>query len=155
MQESDLLLGNVKEKSRLKAGEKYLYMQTVIRLGLMRIALSFLPFQWFVRSLRQSKQIVYPIRLLPEQCKLVESVAHVVTLAAQKTPWENPPVVQALTAQRLLKAHGIPGVIYLGVAYDAETTKKMKAYVWLQSDNVSVPGTCCKGYTVLSSFSWE
>lgn len=135
--------------------EKWLFTEAYMLLGLMRLAVSLLPFKWLIRSLKQSTGTIAPPALLPEQKRIATSVARLVPAAAGGTPWESVCLVQALTAQRMLKRRGIPGVFYLGVMYDADTEKKMKAHAWLLSDDIIVTGSGFESFTVLSSFGWQ
>ena len=77
------------------------------------------------------------------------------TRAANNTPWESACLAQSLTAQRMLKRRGIPGVFYLGVMKGENVKENMSAHAWSQCGETIITGH--KGYedyAVVSVFRW-
>ena len=87
--------------------------------------------------------------------KIAIAIGKVIASAANNTPWESACLAQSLTAQRMLKRRGIPGVFYLGVRKDENADEKMSAHAWTQCGDAIITGH--KGhedYTVVSVFRW-
>ena len=83
--------------------------------------------------------------------KIASHISWVVTLISSKTPWESKCLVQALTAQRMLKSKGISTTIYLGVRKEGN---EMKAHAWLRCGEYYVTGGAIREqYTVVAKFA--
>ena len=83
--------------------------------------------------------------------KSASHISWVVTLISSKTPWESKCLVQALTAQRMLKSKGISTTIYLGVRKEGN---EMKAHAWLRCGEYYVTGGAIREqYTVVAKFA--
>ena len=83
--------------------------------------------------------------------KIASHISWVVTLISSKTPWESKCLVQALTAQRMLKSKGISTTIYLGVR---KAENEMKAHAWLRCGEYYVTGGAIREqYTVVAKFA--
>lgn len=83
--------------------------------------------------------------------KIASHISWVVTLISSKTPWESKCLVQALTAQRMLKSKGISTTIYLGVR---KAENEMKAHAWLRCGEYYVTGVSIREqYTVVAKFA--
>lgn len=83
--------------------------------------------------------------------KIASHISWVVTLISSKTPWESKCLVQALTAQRMLKSKGISTTIYLGVRKEEN---EMKAHAWLRCGEYYVTGGAIREqYTVVAKFA--
>ena len=65
-------------------------------------------------------------------------VAWFVRKLADFTPWESKCLVQALTAQMMLKRRKIPSTLYLGIAKD--NNKKLIAHAWLRCGSSILTG---------------
>lgn len=140
----------------LNTEEQKLFIEAYFLLGTMRASILTISFKRLVRSLKHSKEIVDVETLNEEQLQTAIMVGKAIARAANHTPWESACLAQSLTAQRMLKKRGIPGVFYLGAAKDENTTEKMKAHAWTQCGNTIITGA--EGYekfTVLSVFGWE
>lgn len=75
-----------------------------------------------------------------------------VTRVADKTPWESKCLVQALTAQYLLRRKGIKSTLYLGVGKEEET-QKMIAHAWIRvGEHFVTGGDGSKTYAVVAKF---
>ena len=103
-------------------------------------------------NIRQKK--VHCQKLNEVERILAISIGKAIEQAAAHTPWESACLAQSLTAQKMLKKRGIPGVFYLGVA--KESKEKMKAHAWSQCGESIITGA--KGhetFTVVSVFGWK
>ena len=87
-----------------------------------------------------------------EVIRKAKKVSWAVTTAASYTPWESKCLVQALTAQKLLKGKGISTTIYLGVKKDKNNN--MLAHAWIRCGSYYVTGGINReGYAVVAKFS--
>ena len=125
-------------------------------LGVMRASILTLSFKRITRSLAHYPGQETPPVLDPEQLTIAGAIGKAVERAAAHTLWESACLVQALTAQKMLKKRGIPGVFYLGAAKAKEGEDKMQAHAWLQCDSIILTGAeGHEQYTVLSSIVWD
>ncbi len=146
------MLRKIKKFSKLSAQERNLFLEAYYTLGIMRAAVLSLPFKRLVRSLEHRSKKGKLAELGEEEKKTALAVGKAIEHAAAHTPWESACMIQALTAQRMLKKRGVSGVFYLGVAKDK---KKMKAHAWSQCGDVFVTGgTGHEAFTVVSVFKW-
>lgn len=82
-----------------------------------------------------------------KEAKLIQWVVNHV---AHNSPWDSKCLVQAWTAQRLLKNKNISSTLYLGVGKDDEG--KMIAHAWLRSGQLYVTGGNGEGYAIVARF---
>lgn len=135
--------------------EKRLFIEAWFLLGLMRVLITTVSFKRLTRSLHQSSTDVELSTLNDDQAAVAAQVSEIIGRAANNTPWESACLVQSLTAQRMLKKRGIPGVFYLGVMKDNENDKNVLGHAWSQCDETIITGA--KGhenYKVVSVYRW-
>ncbi len=72
---------------------------------------------------------------------------------AHRVPWEGRCLVQAMTAQRLLKKYGLKSTLYLGAGRDPEDKTKMAAHAWVRCGTVYVCGGDGRDYATVSKFT--
>ncbi len=77
-------------------------------------------------------------------------VGNVVSRVSKRTPWETKCLVQALTAQKILKRRGIKTTLYLGVK--KETNDSLCAHAWLRCGKCQITGGDGSGYVMLAKF---
>jgi len=146
------MIQKFKKFTKLSAKEKNLFMEAYYTLGMMRAAILRVSFKRLTRSLKHQAKKSEFVQLDEEQIQMALSIGKAIGQAAAHTPWESACLAQSLTAQRMLKKRGIPGVFYLGVAKDEE---KMKAHAWSQcGDQIITGGKGHEKFTVLSVFGW-
>lgn len=83
--------------------------------------------------------------LSPAQEKTARQLAAAIALAARYTPWQSNCFPQAVTARCLLGVHGVPYMLFFGVARDADGSA-LKAHAWVSAGRVRVSG----GYSFAS-----
>lgn len=150
------MLRKIQKFVKLTSGEKKLFLEAYMRLGIMRAAILTVSFKRLTRSLDHQKSKGEMIHLSDNQMKTALSVGQMITRAAANTPWESACLVQSLTAQRMLQKRGIAGVFYLGVAKDKNAEEKMKAHAWSQcADVILTGGKEYEAFTVVSVFGWK
>lgn len=134
---------------------KMLFIEAWFLLGLMKVLIKTVSFKRLTRSLRQSSTDVELSTLNDDQAAVAVQVSEIIGRAANNTPWESACLVQSLTAHRMLKKRGIPGVFYLGVMKDKGNDKDVRGHAWSQCDETIITGA--KGhedYTVVSVYRW-
>lgn len=118
--------------------------------GFYRAFILFVPFNKLRKRMGKHKEESSQIEDM-EVYKTAKHISWVVTLIATKTPWESKCLVQALTAQKMLKCKGISTTIYLGVR---KSGNEMKAHAWLRCGEYYVTGgTIRNQYTVVAKFA--
>ncbi len=150
------MLGKIKKFSQLSAYERNLFMEAYYTLGIMRVAILRVPFKKLTRSLEHKAKKGTLTELNEAQKNIAVSIGKAIEQASVHTPWESACLAQSLTAQKMLKKRGIPGVFYLGAAKDEESEAKMKAHAWSQcGDTIITGGKGHEAFTVLSVFGWK
>lgn len=117
--------------------DKLLCIQAFILCGIARITILLISFNKIKKYIgTYNKESSFDIE--NSQYQYIKKISWAVNRASQFTPWESKCLVQALTAQRMLKHRNIYSTLYLGVAKDGE--KDMKAHAWLRSGAMIVTG---------------
>jgi hypothetical protein len=157
------MLSRLRKFSRASRREKGLFLEAYLLLGFMRAAILTISFKRLTRSLVQYRQDEQPLtqsqkELLPEQKCVAMEVARAIARAAKYTPWESACLVQVLTARRMLQRRGLPGMFYLGVVKnnDSSAEESMRAHAWsICGDTIITGGKGHEDFAVLSVFVWE
>ncbi len=149
------MIQKFKKFTNLSLEEKKLFLEAYVMLGTMRAAILTLSFKRLTHSLDQQAVKGEITALNEQEIRSALSVGRAISRASAYTPWESACLAQSLTAQRMLKRRGIPGVFYLGAAKDEENQEKMKAHAWSQcGDQIITGGGGHESFTVLSVFGW-
>jgi hypothetical protein len=91
----------------------------------------------------------------PGQLETADAIGRAVRAAAARTPWPSSCLVQVLAAQRMLRARGIGGAVFIGAARQGEEFE-FGAHAWLKCGALFVTGEGGhESYTVISRFSWS
>ena len=115
-----------------------------------RAFILFIPFNKLKKRMGKVKQET-PEKESKEVYRTAKHIAWLVRLVAGRTPWESKCLVQALTAQKMLKRRGISTTLYLGVKKE---NNEMKAHAWLRCGEMDVTGGMAKqGYVVVAKFA--
>ena len=126
------------------------FIQALIYTGIYRAFILFVPFNKLRKRMGKHKEESSET-VEKEVYKIARHISWVVILISSKTPWESKCLVQALTAQRMLKKEGISTTIYLGVRKDGN---EMKAHAWLRCGKYYVTGGAIREqYTVVAKFA--
>lgn len=121
----------------IKWYDKALLIQAFLLTGIARLVILFIPFEKYKRYIGKYKKET-SFELNSKEYRIIKRVAWAVNIVSRKTPWESKCLVQALTAQRMLKRRKICSTLYLGVNKDAKNT--MNAHAWLRCGEVFVTG---------------
>ena len=150
------MIQKFKKFTKLPLEEKKLFMEAYVTLGKMRAAILIVSFKRLTRSLEHVAKKKELPTLNDQEMETAKRVGQAIMRASAYTPWESACLAQSLTAQKMLKKRGIPGVFYLGAAKDEESEAKMKAHAWSQcGDTIITGGGGHEEFTVLSVFGWE
>ncbi len=135
--------------------EKRSFVEAYVLLGIMRAAILTVSFKRLTKNLQQSTATAKPAEVTPQQLAQAVKIGKMIETAAAYTPWESACLAQSLTAQRMLKRRGIPGMFCLGASKDDKDAGKMKAHAWSQCGGTIVTGEAGhEAFTVLSVFRW-
>lgn len=130
---------------KIKYGETFIYM------GYARAFILFVPFNKIRKRMGKVKEESSE-EVDINTYREARNVSEIVSIVSRHTPWESKCLVQALTAQRLLKEKGISTTLYLGVRKDKNNN--MLAHAWTRCGNYYVTGGANKdGYAVVAKFS--
>lgn len=131
-------------------GERRLLLEAFCWLGLMRLLVLRLPFQWLLSSLRLRS---CPVQILPTPCDMppsVKLIRRAVQSASGYTPWTSNCLAQALAAYQMLHRRRLPSTLYIGVAKPAD--QPFTAHAWLRCGEVFVTGeTGWRQFTPITS----
>jgi hypothetical protein len=130
---------------RLSRGKRRLFIQSVFLVAAVRLGLWLLPFGIVRQLLRRATQ---PPALSSERNPaIIDQIAWAVTRASLFVPVSTC-LTQALAAQILLRWHGLPARVHMGVAKDAHNC--LVAHAWTESGGrVVVGGSGLGRYTPL------
>lgn len=127
------------------------FVKAFIYTGIWRAYILFVPFNRLKNKMGKSK-LESPKEVDEEIVKLAKKISWIVTTIAKYTPWESKCLVQALTAQKMLKENGISTTIYLGVKKDMNSN--MLAHAWIRCGEYYVTGgNSRESYAVVAKFS--
>ena len=136
---------------RLNNKLKVKYCKAFIYTGCARAFILFMPFNKLRKRMGKVKE-ESPEEVDKNTYKEARDVSEVVGIVSRHTPWESKCLVQALTAQKLLKEKGISTTLYLGVRKDKDNN--MLAHAWTRCGKYYVTGGANKdGYAVVTKFS--
>jgi hypothetical protein len=135
---------------RTNPKDKFLFFEAFILCGIIRMIILLIPFNKIRNSIGGYNQDNLK-EVSASEYKVVKRVARAIYQATKYTPWESKCLVQALTAQRMLKKRKIYSTLYLGVAKEGK--KKVKAHAWLRCGQVFVTGGYeKKGFVQVAKF---
>jgi hypothetical protein len=121
----------------IRSTDKLLLVEALCLTGIARILILTVPFHK-LSSLLGKHMEESSIDLNETEYEVIKRVSWAVKVASKYTPWESKCLVQAATAQRMLKVRKISSTLYLGVKKDAQN--KMEAHAWLRSGVIIITG---------------
>lgn len=149
------MLMNVRKYFLLPGEQKKLFVEAYLTLGFYRIAILIRSFKTLVAELDQNDKST-PAEFPDEKKQLALLIGDAVTTAANYTPWKSTCLVQALTAQRMLRKRKIAGRFHLGVTINSADNDPLAAHAWLVCGDEILTGKAgLEYYTILSTFSWK
>lgn len=136
MKKLSLLIRKVKTFLKIDFESKVIFCKAFILCGFYRFIILNISFSK-VKKLLGEKGKESDFKIDIDHYKIVKKVGFIVKLASSHTPWESKCLVQAMTAQKILKDKGIKTTLYLGVAKERNN---MVAHSWLRYGQVFVTG---------------
>ncbi len=136
---------------RLSFGDWLLLAEVVPLLAWARLSIGLLPFRVIARRLGAVSVEDGVWEALPSDGR-ARRIGALVRGASRHLPWECKCLVQAMASRSMLGRRGIPCVVFIGVATDAE--KGFAAHAWVRSGAVYVSGGRARGgFRVLARFA--
>lgn len=131
--------------------KKKIFIKTFILTGINRYSILNSEFKMLAKKIGTSKkESSYEID--NESYIKAKEIGEIVKIVSKHTPWESLCLVQAMTAQKLLKEENISSTLYLGVKKENDN---MVAHAWLRCGNYYVTGGNGYGYASVAKFSNE
>ena len=145
------LFRKIKTFFKIKNQDKLAFIQEFIYMGYFRAFILFIPFNKLRKRMGKVK-VESPQNVDDECYKKAVRIASIVGIVSYHTPWESKCLVQALTAQKMLKEQGVSTTLYLGVKKDENN--QMIAHAWTRCGNYFVTGGSNRhGYAVVAKFA--
>jgi hypothetical protein len=133
--------------------DKLLLLEALFFTGVARLIMVFIHFDKYKNYIGVYKKETL-LELDLEDYKVIRKISWAIKLGSKYTPWESKCLVQALTAQKMLKRRKIGSTLYLGVNKDENNN--MKAHSWLRSGQLIVTGGRYKNdFTEVARFGYE
>lgn len=150
MQTLSVLAKKTKTFIKLDNELKLDFIKAFLYTGFYRAFILFVPFNKLRKRMGKHKEESSE-KEEKEVYKIANHISWIVTLISSKTPWESKCLVQALTAQKMLKSKKISTTLYLGVRKQGN---EMKAHAWLRCGEYYVTGGAIRNqYTIVAKFA--
>jgi hypothetical protein len=150
----------------LSPTERRLIFEAIMWLGLVRIAMATLPYRRVASLLRLTQSAASDVSNASTADfgagrgyryadasggSVAEAIGWAVQGVAARTPWPSTCLVQSLAGYVMLRRHGVPSVVYLGVAKDAEG--EFSAHSWLRcGERIVTGGGSLQRYSVIAAY---
>jgi hypothetical protein len=145
------LLNKVKIFYSLPTASKILLIEAVFYSALARLIIILIPFKRYKKFMGIHNEET-PLETDFKNHKTINKVSWAVAAVCTRTPWQSKCLVQALTAQRILKKRNIGSTLYLGV--NKGWHNKIEAHAWLRCGKVFVTGGYYRNdYVEVAKFS--
>lgn len=123
--------------SLMKRSDKILLIEAFFLAAICRLIILTVPFKMYKNCLgTYNKETSYDSNI--QDNLTIKKVARVIATISKYTPWQTKCLVQAMTAQRILRRRKVFTTIYLGVRKDKNNN--VQAHAWLRAGRVIVTG---------------
>jgi hypothetical protein len=145
----------IKKWQNKSSEQKKLFIEAFYYLIICQILILLYPFKKII-----IRQKLEDTNLITQDYPIVESynkdISWAVKSAAKYVPFKALCLVQALTAQRMLKKRKIKGFLFLGLKKDKGSAKGLAAHAWVKCNNFIITGgdQPLDKYAVISVYSW-
>ena len=144
------LFRKIKTFFKIENQDKLAFIKAFIYMGYFRAFILFIPFNKLRKRMGKIK-VESPDEVEQTDYIKAKRMASIINIVAPKTPWESKCLVQALTAQKMLKKQGVSTTLYLGVKKE---NNQMVAHAWTRCGNYFVTGGSNRhGYAVVAKFA--
>lgn len=132
-------------------GNRQRFIEAYIYTGIARMLILFMPFNKLKNRMGNLKKESHSEVDLASY-RIARDISWAVTNASRHTPWESKCLVQALTAQRMMRKKGISTTIYLGVRKDGKN--EIIAHAWIRCGSYYLTGgEFREQYAVVAKFT--
>jgi len=116
-------------------------MEAIWWLGILRMALCFLPFKYILRRMSLNMASGNASQGFPNRngTKAAE-IGWAVSAAAARVPWRSTCLIQALAGARMLRRRSIHATLHLGTARNPTNKSKLEAHAWLRCGDTILIG---------------
>lgn len=122
---------------KIKKEDKLLFFEAFVICGLVRLIILFIPFNKIKNHIGTYNE-ESPEEINIDYYRIIKKVAWAVNKASFYTPWESKCLVQAMTAQNMLKRRKLCSTLYLGVSKNE--SNNIIAHAWLRCGRAFVTG---------------
>lgn len=127
------------------------YIRAFIYCGIARAYILFFPFNKLREKMGKVKY-ESPEIVDSKTSSVARKTGEIVSHVSLYTPWQSKCLVQALSAQWMLKKRGVSITIYLGVKKDKNNN--ILAHAWTRCGNYYITGgSNIEGYTIVAKFT--
>lgn len=121
----------------MKWENKRVLIEAFFLTALVRIMILLIPLKKYQKYLGiYAQETTYEINI--DEYRTIKRISWAVNLVCRYTPWKSKCLVQAITAQNMLRSRNLSSTLYLGVSKDKNNS--MRAHAWLRSGKVLVTG---------------
>jgi hypothetical protein len=134
---------------RLPWQDRLLMLQAVCWLAVAGFAIAVLPFRHVGRLAARRTRGAEPSA--QKRRAEIKRVRWAIVVAARHVPWKAVCFQQGLAAQFMLRARGVPSILYYGATLDEE--QGLSAHVWVRDGDVDIIGSdIALRFSVLATF---
>ena len=119
----------VKSLHQMSIKDKWIVAKATLLSALFRFLVLFIPFRKLAEKMG-TLMMESAETISEKHTAIARRITGIVLRVSRNTPWESKCLIQALTAQFLLKDESIPSTLYLGIA---KAEGKLIAHAWLRS----------------------
>lgn len=143
----------VKIKKFLKLDFKYkiMFFEAFFYMGIYRMCIKFIPFKKLNKYMgKLNEESTNCINI--NNYRIAKQVGVAILTISRFTPWESKCLVQALTAQKMMKKRKISTTLYLGVKKDDEN--QLIAHAWIRCGTFYITGGAIRQkYSVVAKYA--
>jgi hypothetical protein len=131
------LIKNIKSFLKIKWYDKKFLLEAFFLTGVSRIIMLHISFNKYSKHFGiHNEETSFETSI--NDYKTIKRVSCAVYTASKHTPWESKCLVQAMTAQRMLKSRKLCSTLYLGV--NKGSKDNLQAHAWLRCGQIYVTG---------------
>jgi hypothetical protein len=140
-------IGNLRRFAALSWADRWLIVRAAYWLLVARILILAIPFQHLAARLSAKPGGAQPD---PDPA-ILDRIGYAVSVAAARVPWRSDCFPQTIAARMLMKRHGLPSRIHLGVERVGD--EDLLGHAWLTcGDELVVGGADLERYTEIHRF---
>lgn len=153
MQNLLVLVKKLRTFISIKWCDKKILLEALFLTAVSRMVILSIPFKKYSKHIGTYNEET-PFEIDINGYRTIKRVGWAVGTVSQYTPWESKCLVQAMTAQRMLKSRKLCSTLYLGVNKDE--SNNIKAHAWLRCGQLYVTGGYNKNeFKVVAKFANE